>query len=104
MTGYGPYIPWAMVCDALIVTAIQDFSMRSVPMTMFSNFPGGARYLARLGISALTAGTLTLTGWVSLAAIDVCGSAALASHQFGRDGRDGRNGRAGRNGRDSATP
>ena len=76
--------------------------MRSVPMTMFSNFPGGARYLARLGISALTAGTLTLTGWVSLAAIDVCGSAALASHQFGRDGRDGRNGRAGRNGRDSA--
>ena len=71
-------------------------------MTMFSDFPGGARYLARLGISALTAGTLTVTGWVSLAAIDVCGSAALASHQFGRDGRDGRSGRAGRDGRDGA--
>ena len=75
----------------------------SVPMTVFSSFSPGVRYVARLSVSALTAGTLTLTSWVSLAAIDVCGSAALASRQFGQDGRDGRDGRSGRDGRDGSS-
>ncbi|EKV02748.1 hypothetical protein Lepto7375DRAFT_5010 [Leptolyngbya sp. PCC 7375] len=70
------------------------------PMTMFSGFP----YLWRLSLTALTASTLTLTSWVSLAAMDVCGTVALArsTREFGRDGRHGRDGRAGRNGRDGA--
>ncbi len=72
-------------------------------MTVFSSFSPGVRYVARLSVSALTAGTLTLTSWVSLAAIDVCGSAALASRQFGQDGRDGRDGRSGRDGRDGSS-
>ncbi|MEM7065069.1 MAG: collagen-like protein [Cyanobacteria bacterium P01_B01_bin.77] len=67
-------------------------------MTVFSGFP----YCFRLGLSALTVSTLTLTSWVSLAAIDICGSAALASRTFGQDARDGRDGRVGREGRDAA--
>ena len=67
-------------------------------------FSGLSRFplVIRLSLSVLTASTLTVTSWVSIAAIDVCGSAALASRTFGRDGRDGRHGRAGRNGRDGA--
>lgn len=59
--------------------------------------------LARLSLSALTASTLTLTSWVSIAAVDICGSAALAGHAFGQDGRDGRDGRTGRDGRNGAS-
>ena len=65
-------------------------------MTVFSNWPD----LARLSFSAVTAVTMTVTSWVSIAALDVCGSAALASRNFGRDAQDGRDGRAGRAGRD----
>ncbi|MGD1953031.1 MAG: hypothetical protein ACFB14_25815 [Leptolyngbyaceae cyanobacterium] len=60
--------------------------------------------LLRLSLTALTASTLTITGWVSLATVDICGSAALAStREFGQDARHGRNGRAGRNGPDGSS-
>lgn len=74
-------------------------------MTVFSGFP----YLARLGMTALTASTLTATSWVSMAAIDLCGAMALANsgtlissdhERFGRNGRDGRDGDDGRDGQD----
>ena len=61
-------------------------------------------HLLRLSLTALTASTLTITGWISLATIDICGSAALAStREFGQDARHGRNGRAGRDGRDGSS-
>ncbi|MBT9317165.1 hypothetical protein [Leptothoe spongobia] len=72
-------------------------------MTVFSGFPLGFPYFVRLSLSALTVSTLTLTSWVSIAAIDICGSTALASRQFGQDGRDGRDGRTGRDGRDGTS-
>lgn len=65
-------------------------------MTVFSSWP----YLVRLSLSAMTAATMTVTSWVSISALDICGSAALASRTFGRDAQDGRDGRAGRAGRD----
>jgi hypothetical protein len=52
-----------------------------------------------------------VTSWVSLAAIDICDSMALANQgvlisrdhgDFGRDGRDGRDGSTGRNGRNGS--
>ncbi len=57
-------------------------------------------HLIRFGLSALTLGTLTVTSWVSIAAVDFCGTMALAGRTYGQDGRDGRDGRAGRDGRD----
>ncbi|MEM1251730.1 MAG: collagen-like protein [Cyanobacteria bacterium P01_H01_bin.21] len=60
-------------------------------------------HLLRLSLTALTASTLTITGWISFATLDICGSAALAStREFGQDARHGRNGRAGRDGRDGS--
>lgn len=79
-------------------------------MPVLSGLPDAARNIARLNIarlslSALTAVALTLTSWVSLAAVDICGSAALASRtqNFGQDGRDGRDGRSGRDGRNGTS-
>ena len=66
-------------------------------------FPRYSRLL-RLSLTVLTASTLTVTGWISLAAVDICGSAALANtREFGQDARHGRNGRAGRDGRDGSS-
>lgn len=67
-------------------------------MTGSFKFP----YPVRLGLSALTISTLTFTSWTAIAAVDICGTMALASRTYGQDGRDGRDGRAGRDGRDGA--
>lgn len=56
----------------------------------------------RWGLSAITLSTLTVTSWASIAAVDVCGTVAMASRTYGQDGRDGRDGRTGREGKDGS--